>query len=110
MKEKEKDLQKAIKDYLELKGFIVVKFNSTGIYNKARDQYIPLPRRGVSDLIACTKDGRFVAIEVKVGKNKATQEQLDFLEDIRAHNGIAMLAYSIEDIEKGLKNANERVF
>lgn len=96
---KESDLQKSIKEYLELKKYIVVKFQSVGIYDSKRDIYRKLGKKGVSDLLACQpKTGRFVAIEVKVKPNKPSQEQLDFLEEIKNRGGISVLAYSLEDV------------
>jgi hypothetical protein len=83
---------------LELKKFLVVKFSSVGIYKKATDSYITLPKRGVSDLLACSPKGRFLACEVKVGYNKATPEQLEFLKEIEDKGGIAILAYSLDDV------------
>ncbi|MBI4151622.1 hypothetical protein HY496_01515 [Candidatus Woesearchaeota archaeon] len=96
--ERERDVQNVIKTYLELKQFLVVKYPSVGIYKRDTGSYIPLQRRGVSDLLACSPIGEFVAIEVKTGYNKPTNEQAQFLEDVNKKGGIGFTAYSLEDV------------
>lgn len=83
-----------IRDYLELKGCVVVPVCNVGIM-KANGQYIPLPAGdlGKSDMIVCLPDGRFAAIEVKKKGNKPTPEQLDFLDAVRGNKAIGILAY-----------------
>ena len=94
----EKVLQKAILDYLRRKGYIAFKFPSVGIWRKDTQRYIPQPRKGISDIVGCTKQGLFFAIEVKKEGNKATPEQLAFLDEVGKHHGIAFLAYSLQDV------------
>lgn len=53
------------------------------------------------DILACL-DGRFVAIECKAGRNKPTAMQEKTLTDVRACGGVAVVAYSWEDVEKAL--------
>ena len=52
---------------------------------------------GQSDLIGWTRDGRFAAIEVKVGRNRATEAQAAFLAAVKAAGGVAGVARSIDD-------------
>lgn len=94
---KESVIQKSIIDYLKLKGYLVVKFPSVGIYKKATDSYIPQPMRGVSDILFWG-GGRFGSIEVKAKKNKPTQAQLEFGVRMRSAGGMFMVAYSIDDV------------
>ena len=49
----ESKLQSKIQEYLRKEGYIVFKVMTCN-------------RSGVSDLIACSKDGRFIAIEVSL--------------------------------------------
>lgn len=101
MTETERDIKRAIRDYLELKGCVVVPVRSVGIM-KPNGQYIPLPAgdRGMSDMMVCLPDGRFAAIEVKKKGNKPTPEQLEFLGRVRHNGAIGILAYSIDDVMK----------
>jgi hypothetical protein len=99
MTETEAQIKRAIRDYLELKGCVVVPVRNVGI-RKKDGGYIPLPAgdRGMSDMMVCLPDGKFAAIEVKKKGNKPTPEQLDFLEAMRRNNGIGIVAYSIDDV------------
>lgn len=101
--ELEQDIQKGILDLLALKGFVAVKHHSTvGVQRDGA--YIPIRTgaRGISDILACAPDGRFWAIEVKRKGGRATTEQLDFLERIRANGGTAFVAFSIDDVVAAL--------
>jgi len=98
-KEKEQDIQKSIIDYLRLKKYVVFKHHSTGF--AVRDGKIAPFRygeKGISDIIACSTKGTFVAIEVKRAKGKPTTEQLDFLRDVIRNGGIGILAFSLDDV------------
>lgn len=95
----EQDIQKGIIDYLKLKQFVVFKHRNVGI-KKPNGSFIPLAfgEKGISDIIACSKTGTFVAIEVKKPGGKPSPEQLDFLERVRKNKGIGILAYSLDDV------------
>lgn len=45
---------------------------------------------------------QYTEIEAKFGKNKATLEQLERLEQLNKYGGIGILAYSVEDVTKAL--------
>lgn len=49
-------------------------------------------RLGVSDIIGITKDGRWVACEVKTAGDRLSDDQIKFLNDIKTSGGIAYLA------------------
>lgn len=52
---------------------------------------------GSSDLIGLTASGRFFAIEVKTPTGRTTKEQNNFIEQVRAHGGLAGVARSPEE-------------
>lgn len=53
---------------------------------------------GSADIIGIHKPtGRFLAVEVKTSTGKPTKEQLNFIEQINAANGIAGIARTVED-------------
>lgn len=53
---------------------------------------------GSADIIGIHKPtGRFLAIEVKTKTGKPTKEQLNFIEQVRASNGIAGIARTTQD-------------
>jgi len=86
----ERTIQKKIIDYLESKGYYVVKVIKA---NKA----------GVADLTVC-KDGKYIAIEVKTDKNKngVTALQKFHLDLVKKSGGVAFVATSVEDVKEKL--------
>lgn len=59
-------------------------------------------RNGIPDVIGCTPKGRFFAIEVKFGSNKASKLQEYNIEQIKAVGGIAFVAYDLETVKQHL--------
>lgn len=49
-------------------------------------------RRGVSDVIGITKDGRWVVAEVKTINDALSTDQIKFLNDIKKAGGLAYIA------------------
>lgn len=95
----EKEIQRAILDYLEYKKIFVWKNNTVGI-KKPDGHYIPAGRRGVADILGVLPGGRFLAIEVKRQGTKATSEQNEFLLRVGLMGGLAFVARSIDDVMK----------
>lgn len=58
---------------------------------------VKLGPTGISDLIGWSSGGIFTAIETKVGRRQATDEQVAFLRLVLAAGGRAGIARSIED-------------
>ena len=95
----EQEIQKSIIGYLKLKKYVIFKHNSTqfGVRN-GKGFAFSYGTKGVSDLIACSPKGIFLAIEVKTKKGIASPEQLSFLEDVRRNRGIGILAHSLDEV------------
>lgn len=94
-------------NYLLVKGHYVWR-NNTGV---TRSQYtskagVTSDRvwragvRGASDILGLTKTGIFIAVECKIKPNKPTPVQEAYLDDIRRHKGIAIVAYDVDDLER----------
>lgn len=72
---------------------------------KGRNRYIPFNTMpGVSDILGMLKDGRFLAVECKRAGNKPTTDQRSFLDAVTKDGGLAIVAYSVEDIARALNN------
>ena len=94
-KEKESDIQKAIKDYLQVHGYFVVKIHqSLGSY------------KGIADLYAI-KNGRHMWVEVKTSRGKLSDWQKQFKYDIEQHGGFWTEARSVEDIASILRDMGD---
>ena len=95
----EADIKRAIELYLKSQGCLVIPFRNTGIYTKNKG-WIPVRRKGVSDLLGITRGGKFFAIEVKKPGGRATPEQEQFLEDVRLYGCKAFVATDISDVQR----------
>lgn len=103
MTKPETAIVKAILDYLTLKGHFVWRNNSGMVIRKAskpsqKDYAFSYGKVGSSDIIGVTKYGRFIAVEVKHGKNKPTEAQEMFIEDVTRRGGIGFVAWSLDDV------------
>ena len=95
----EQDIQKIIIDYLRIKRYVVFKHHSTGsTVREGKAVFFKYGEKGISDIIACSPKGTFVAIEVKKKGGKTSPEQLDFLARVKACGGIAILAHSLDEV------------
>ena len=99
MKELEKDIQKAIIDYLRMTGCFVYKNRSVGIYKTATGSYIPSQTVGVADLTAIKK-GIVYQLEVKTSTGKQSPGQQQFQKDWEEHGGKYFITRSIDDVIK----------
>lgn len=86
---KEKDVLEGIRKYLRFKG----------IYHIRQQQGLGC-KPGVSDITGIWKGGKFLAIEAKRPGGKLSEEQSKFLKEIQDRGGIAMVAYSVDDVIK----------
>ena len=66
------------------------------------DRYVRVGFVGCSDIIGQTTDGRFLAVEVKRPGGKTTDAQMEFLGRVQRAGGIAFVAWSVDDVGKGL--------
>jgi len=94
----EQQIQKQILDYLRTIGCIAFKFNNYGMHGRKTYNV------GISDIIGSTRNGQFIAVEVKKQGGRATPEQKEFIDDVNRHKGIGMIAYSVDDVIKRLNS------
>jgi len=85
-------------EILTLHGYTVWRNNA----GKARNN-IRLSPPGTPDIIGYAPDGRFVGIEIKVGRDKPNPDQLEWREKAHASNCRVCFVRSIDDIESMLK-------
>src|SRR5690348_9795815 len=98
----EQGIQAAILALLRAYRIVCYKHQNSGIYSVKRQSYIPSHTRGVSDIIGCLPDGRFLAIEVKRPGGKPTPEQQQFIDTINQAGGLAFVAHSVEEVQEQL--------
>ena len=103
----ENEIQNSILEWLYFVGIFAWRNNSAAVYDKRAGAYrrkSKHDKNGVSDILAILPDGRLLAIEVKKNKRqKPSQAQANFIDHINNQGGIAMVAWSIEQVEERLK-------
>ena len=96
---------KEILAFLAVSGFKAWRNNTTGVYDPKKQIFRKFAGlKGVADILGLQKStGRFLAVEVKVGKDKLSPEQIRFLEDVKKGGGIAIVASCAGDVAKALE-------
>lgn len=98
---KEKQLQKAIVEALNYKGCYcwVANAGLIPLTYKGKTRMIRVGQAGTSDIIGLRKDGKFIAIEVKLPKRRkmVTALQQQFIDYIKEKGGVAGVATSIKE-------------
>lgn len=101
MATRETEAQRAICDYLALKGYLFSRTNNQPIFDPTRKTFRALPkytRKGWPD-ICLIKAGKFYGIEVKSDVGKLSTEQLELGREIILNGGVYIVARSITDVE-----------
>jgi hypothetical protein len=72
--------------------------------------YTPSPygKRSVSDIIGCY-EGRYVAIEIKIGKDIPTPLQKRFLRKVQEARGFARACWSIEEVKQFMFDVDKKL-
>ena len=65
--------------------------NSGGLYDQKLGIFRTGTKKGVADIIGLYK-GKFLAIEVKIGKDRMSDEQIGFMKNISYYGGLTFTA------------------
>jgi hypothetical protein len=112
MKLLEKDIQASILDLLSYHKKVAwaermntggMKKAYTNTSGRTKNHFVRFAFRGCSDIIGQLKSGHFLAVEVKRPGNTATDEQEAFLGRVSKAGGLAVLAYSAEEVQEALE-------
>jgi hypothetical protein len=85
----------SILGYLDTHGFSAWAQKNSGEYDPATQRWRPHPnaRRGVPDILGFRRaDGKFLGVEVKAGRDRMRDEQIEFLNELKAAGGLAFVA------------------
>lgn len=103
---KEIELQKQIRDAVNSMGGFCWR-NNTGNFalqdSKGKSRWFKAGLKGSSDILGIWKTGQILAIEVKVGKNKLSDDQVRFLEEVTRRGGIGFVAYDLDTVINNLQ-------
>lgn len=98
---RESEAQRAICDYLALKGYFFWRNNNVPIFDPTRKTFRAMPKytmKGIPDIIII-KDSKFIGLEVKSDTGKLSPEQRKFGVDCTLHGGTYALVRSIDDVQ-----------
>lgn len=76
-----------------------------GMIKTERGHVMKMGQAGNSDLVGCL-NGKFIAVECKVGKNKQQPSQIEFEKKVLESGGQYWLVYSLEDFIQKLNKIN----
>lgn len=109
---KEVEFQRMVLDAFEYDPDIWLWRSNVGAVKIDDKRFVRFGEKGAADIIGlatfrCPKcnvlqAGVFIAIELKVGKNKVSNAQLEWLNRIGKYNGIAMVLYPEDNDPIGL--------
>ena len=91
---------------LSEKGCFVLRSNA-GMYYDNQGNRVTIGFPGLSDLIGCTADGRFFAMEVKMPGQKPRPHQMDFLDAMRKNGALAGWCVSVEGALQIINQTND---
>lgn len=91
-------LTKAIKDYINFNGGRAYRVNSGAVYDPVKKTFRSGGAdKGISDIIAIKKPGRFVGVEVKgIKSDKLRESQIRFRNEIQKVGGVFIEARSLD--------------
>ena len=98
IKEKEKDVQKAILDYLTLKGIFHYRNNSGAMMSDA-GHFVRFGAVGSPDIVV-VDDGNYIGVEVKGTGGKQSENQIAFQKELESAGGVYILAHSLDEFIK----------
>jgi hypothetical protein len=72
---------------------------------RVKAAWLRFGKKGSADILGCLPGGRFLAVECKAEHGRLSPEQREFLSDIQALGGLAVVAKSYRDIDQALREA-----
>ena len=97
-------LTNAIIASLHRRGCYAWRAQSTGVATSS-GKWRTAPKKGVSDVLAlCPPNGQMLAIEVKIGRDRLSDEQEGFLKNVEHVGGRSFVAKDIKSFDLWYSN------
>lgn len=100
------ELTNRIIDHIYRAGGYAWRASSVGVFDTKRMHFRAAAKKGVSDVLACFK-GRLIAVEVKIGTDRLSDEQVGFMKNVIHAGGSAVVASDFEQFEREWKLCTE---
>ena len=95
---------KACLEYLQIRGVIAWRNNTTGTWDANKETFRKnAGRNGIADIIGILPSGRFLAVECKAGRGRLSPAQVEFQRDIIQAGGLHIIARSADDVIRVLE-------
>lgn len=102
---KEAAVLRDVKRTLDVLGILYIR-NNSGAVQVRPGKFMSFGSPGSADIIACTRGGRFLAIECKAPKTGRMSElQRDWLDKVNTMGGIGIVVDSVKSLHEQLKEA-----
>lgn len=98
MPERESDIQRAILEYLTLRGIFHYRQN-TGGWKDDRGHFYRFGSKGAPDIV-CVIHGKYVGLEVKTPKGHLSEDQVEFHRQL-IHAGA--FAYTVRSLDEAIQ-------
>ncbi len=92
-------LTNQIIDHIYQNGGYAWRASSTGVFDTKLQTFRTAPKKGVSDILGLIH-GTFLAVEVKIGKDRLSEEQEGFLKNIKHYGGHSFVAKSFDEFKE----------
>lgn len=91
------NLTKGVKNYIKVKGGFAVRVNTMGVYDPSLKLFRKIAKddKGVSDVVACY-NGRAVFVEIKIGSDKESKDQLRFKKNMTEAGAACFVARDMD--------------
>jgi len=93
----EADIQKNVLEYLTAMGIKAWRNNS------GRRGRVSYGHKGSGDIIGCLPNGRFLSIEIKKPGGSESKDQINFKEEIKKNNGLAIVVKSVKEVDEKIR-------
>jgi hypothetical protein len=97
-------IKAACLQYLERRG-ITAWNNPTGAVEVRPGRWLHFGKKGSADILGCLPGGRFLAVEVKAPDGRLSTEQKEFLAEIGALGGLALMVKDWRELDGALRGA-----
>ncbi|HYT89672.1 MAG TPA: hypothetical protein VEL76_13275 [Gemmataceae bacterium] len=102
-KSTEQDLVRQVLQLLKLRGVLCWRQNQGAARYRSesgRSRFVRFSSMpGIADVLAVLPGGRFLACEVKIGRNQTTPEQAAFLAAVRSAGGVAAVIRDVRELD-----------
>ena len=92
------ELTNQVIDHIYRAGGYVWRAASVGVFDTKQMHFRAAAKKGVSDVLACFK-GRLIAVEIKIGTDRLSEEQEGFMRNVEHAGGVAIVATDIESFK-----------